>query len=562
MTSSNYNEPTVGAWTKDRRANLTRAVAYIALGISVFYLGFDYLSGAYAYLPFYGILVFGAVSSLVLLRFKHRTLAKISLLIFALILLTIFSSWETSETGVFMYYLVAALGAVTLFGPEEKWHAFGIGALTVFLFYVAYQTNWLGYEKLVLSEDYIKKSLLINYIICLFASMTMVYYILTIGQRYEREVVEKEKDLFSITDQLEKSKQKFELAIKGSSAGIWDWDLVHKSLYISPQIMKMLGYGDREKGDISSDDFINHIHPDDYELMMDKIIRHFKNKENFKAESRLIKRNGDFLWVLNTGQAVWDDNDMALRMVGSIVDISERKKAEEELHSKNEMLKKANEELDSFVYSTSHDLRAPLSSVLGLVNLAQTSEDSEEIEKCLDLMKERVDTLNAFISEITNYSRNTRLEVAQNNIKLSGVLQDICDNLEFFERSKEIALEKKFDPDFSFISDKSRLKIILNNLIANAIKYHDLDKKNPFIFINASKTANYIKITIEDNGRGIEPQYQENVFNMFYRASSESEGSGLGLYIAKEMVEKLGGEIALESTFGKGSKFMISLPVI
>jgi len=324
----------------------------------------------------------------------------------------------------------------------------------------------------------------------------------------------------------------------------------------------MLGYGDREKGDISSDDFIHHIHPDDYELMMDKIIRHFKLKENFKSESRLIKRNGDFLWVLNTGQAVWDDNDMALRMVGSIVDISERKKAEEELHSKNEMLKKANEELDSFVYSTSHDLRAPLSSVLGLVNLAQTSEDSEEIEKCLDLMKERVDTLNAFISEITNYSRNTRLEVAQNNIKLSGVLQDICDNLEFFERSKEIALEKKFDPDFSFISDKSRLKIILNNLIANAIKYHDLDKKNPFIFINASKTANYIKITIEDNGRGIEPQYQENVFNMFYRASSESEGSGLGLYIAKEMVEKLGGEIALESTFGKGSKFMISLPVI
>jgi len=228
MSNDKYKKPTPGAWTKDRRANLTGAVAYIALGVSGFYLFFDYISGAYAYLPLYGILVFGALSALVLLRFKYRTLAKISLLLFSLVLLTIFSSWETSETGVFMYYLVSSLGAVTLFGPEEKWYAFGIGALTIFLFYVAYQTNWLGYEKLVLSEDYIQKSLMINYIICVFASMTMVYYILTIGQRYENEVVQKQKDLLSITDQLEESKQKFELAIKGSSAGIWDWGLVHK----------------------------------------------------------------------------------------------------------------------------------------------------------------------------------------------------------------------------------------------------------------------------------------------------------------------------------------------
>jgi len=323
----------------------------------------------------------------------------------------------------------------------------------------------------------------------------------------------------------------------------------------------MLGYGDREKGDISSDDFINHIHPDDYEIMMDKIIRHFKNKENFKAESRLIKRNGDFLWVLNTGQAVWDDDDMALRMVGSIVDISERKKAEEELHSKNEMLKKANEELDSFVYSTSHDLRAPLSSVLGLVNLAESTQDREEIRKCLGLMKDRIGTLNEFISEITDYSRNTRLEVAKDKIVLSDTLQEICDNLEFFERMNEIRFEHKFDPDFSFISDKSRLKIILSNLITNAIKYHDLSKEDPYVYIHAVKSTDHVEISIEDNGQGIEESHQNDVFNMFYRASVLSEGSGLGLYIAQEMMVKLGGRISVQSTHKQGSKFTITLPV-
>ena len=560
-TAYNHNERTTGSWTQDRRANLTQKIAYLAIAVCSFYFVFDYLSGAVDYLPFYLILLFGSIICLVLLKYGQDTLAKAALLISGMLLLSIFASWETRETGVFMYFLVVALGAVTLFGPEDKWVAFGIGLTSFLLFYIIYFTDWIAVERIDLSEEYISASLLINYTICLIATITMVYYLLTIGQRYENRARKTEASLLELARELEQSKKKFELAIEGSSAGIWDWDFDKKKLYISPQMMKMLGFGYRERDNLEEKEFTSYLHPDDKERVTKALKKHLEKKKRFELECRLRKKDGTYIWVLDTGQAEWDINNSPMRMVGSIVDITERKRAEKELFEKNIMLTKTNEELDRFVYSTSHDLKAPLSSVLGLITLTEMSQDPRERDKCLHLMRSRIETLNGFIADIISYSRNTRLEVVYEEVVLKQMIEAIFQNLEHYSNCEKIVVSYDFDDTLVLKTDKGRLRVIFNNLLSNAIKYHDIDKKEPAIKIKAKQGKRYLQIDFIDNGQGIASENLDQIFNMFYRASESSEGSGLGLYIAKEMTEKLEGKLLVESHLGEGSKFTLKLPL-
>lgn len=266
------------------------------------------------------------------------------------------------------------------------------------------------------------------------------------------------------------------------------------------------------------------------------------------------------MWGLDSGQAEWDQNGKPVRMAGSIVDITERKEAEQLLQAKNRDLRKTNEELDRFVYSTSHDLKAPLCSMLGLIHIADISENRDEQKHCMAQMKERVETLNGFIEDIISYSRNSRLNVMPEDVPVNEMIDKILDGLEYFEHKRNISIVKCFPKDLVISTDASRLRIIMNNLIANAIKYHRIDQGNPYINITADVFDKVVQISVEDNGNGIEDDYKESIFNMFYRASENSDGSGLGLYIAREMVEKMNGQITVQSEFGQGSKFTIVLP--
>ncbi|MTI23292.1 PAS domain S-box protein [Fulvivirga sp. RKSG066] len=549
-----------GAWTIAKRVKLTRNIALLAIGVALFYIIFDYSYGAYEYLWYYVILLAGSTLCLTLIKYELYTLAKISLLVPGLMLLAILAAWETRETGIYMYFLVVALGAITLFGTEEKFAAIMIGLLTFVIFYIVYFTDIIDYEPLDLSEEYIKNSLLINYTICLIATMTMVYYILSISLNYERSMHETQQDLLVLTEELDKSRNKFELAIKGSSAGIWDWDIKEGKLYISPQVMRMLGYEERERTDISYEEFFSYIHPADAPLIETLLKNHLKNREKFEVECRVKNKDGEYIWVLDTGQAEWNNAGRAQRMVGSIVDITERKKAEQLVNEKNNKLRKANEELDRFVYSTSHDLRAPLSSLLGLINIAEVSDNLDEKHRCLEMMRNRVNTLNGFIADIISYSRNTRLDVKKEKVDLNQVVDEVLSGLEYFEHQKDIRIEKVFEPDLEIKCDKSRLKVILSNLISNALKYHNLDQPDPFILIKAEKFEKMVQIDVIDNGLGVDEEYLERIFDMFYRASENSDGSGLGLYIAQEMAAKLNGFITVDSKKDTGSTFRLIIP--
>jgi signal transduction histidine kinase len=233
--------------------------------------------------------------------------------------------------------------------------------------------------------------------------------------------------------------------------------------------------------------------------------------------------------------------------------------SEKNILQKNSELIKVNQELDRFVYSASHDLRAPLSSMEGLIHLAQ--RDQSEAQTYLSLMDERVKVMDNYIKDIVEYSRNTRLELSLTLVNIKSVVEEVINTLKYSTDSSKIRIEINIDSALRLRTDESRLRVILNNLISNAFKYMAMFKDEPRLAVKASIQAGRCLISIEDNGIGIRSEHQIKIFDMFYRANDSVPGSGLGLYIAKETADKLNGKISFESVFGEGTTFTLSLPV-
>jgi PAS domain S-box-containing protein len=241
-------------------------------------------------------------------------------------------------------------------------------------------------------------------------------------------------------------------------------------------------------------------------------------------------------------------------------DITTQTKNENLLKQQNEELTKINAELDRFVYSASHDLRAPLMSVKGLLNMIKIDPEREHTDHYLSLIEKSVKKLDSFIVDIINYSRNSRMEVISKAIDFDELLTESIDSLKFMEGAEEVRSIREIDTPVPFYSDYSRLLIVFNNIISNAVRYRDARKEDSFLRIKIVANERKAVIRFEDNGIGIHPDYQENIFKMFFRASAESKGSGLGLYIVKGVVEKMNGTISLESVYGKGTAFIIEIP--
>jgi signal transduction histidine kinase len=199
--------------------------------------------------------------------------------------------------------------------------------------------------------------------------------------------------------------------------------------------------------------------------------------------------------------------------------------------------------------------------LLGLIGIAEKAEKWEEIREYLGMMRDRVKTMDAFIREITDYSRNSRLDISLEPVPLYSLIKGVVENLRFMDESERIKVEINIPHDNMVVTDMARIRVVVSNLVSNAMKYHDLTKDRPFIKISyASKNGSHI-LSIEENGQGIRKEHQNKIFNMFYRASENSDGSGLGLYIVKETIEKLAGQIEVNSEYGKGSIFTVKLPL-
>jgi signal transduction histidine kinase len=175
-------------------------------------------------------------------------------------------------------------------------------------------------------------------------------------------------------------------------------------------------------------------------------------------------------------------------------------------------------------------------------------------------MRDRIHSLDNFIKDITDYSRNNRLAINNESVKLVDLAEEVWESLKFSPEAVRIVFKIDIPEEISIHSDKNRLKVIISNLIANAIRYHDDKKDQQYIRLHAEVREKVFHLTVEDNGQGIDREYHSRIFEMFYRANEQSKGSGLGLYIVKEALMKLSGTIHLESAPGIGSTFTIRLP--
>lgn len=266
--------------------------------------------------------------------------------------------------------------------------------------------------------------------------------------------------------------------------------------------------------------------------------------------------------AINKGQVYryiskpWQDEDIMVA-VKNAVDLSQSRR---ELRKKSEELQKAYEELNRFIYSASHDMRAPLTSILGVVGLAQHETEDPRMDEYLRMIEisvKRMEVLNNnVIDYYINNNKQARLEVLDFNV----MVDETISSLRYYLGADKINFTVNISQTGRFMNDGFRVRSVVNNLISNAIKFQRPDNEQKEIKVIGEVNEERASLTFSDNGIGIKQDSLNHIFEMFYRATFINAGSGIGLYVTKESIEKLGGKIEVTSEEGKGTTFVIDLP--
>ncbi len=351
--------------------------------------------------------------------------------------------------------------------------------------------------------------------------------------------------------ELASSEARFRSLVQNSSDIVTVLDSNGKITYTSESTERMLGYKSEGLIGSSLSKLVLAEDRDKYAEVLGEVINDGIN--NHSIEYQINDADGKVMYLESVMNNLLSDKSVQGVVVNSR-DITQRKETENKLMQ-------TNFELDSFVYRASHDLRAPLRSVLGLLNLIRMEPKEEQKSAYVHLAEKSINKLDSFILDLTNFSRNTRLEIELEVIDFKSLIDECIDNLKYMENAEKVRSIIEIEQTIPFFSDSGRIAILFQNLISNSIKYH---KACPDSFVRiAVKTSNEgVDIVVSDNGKGISPEYIDRIFEMFFRASEDSYGSGLGLYITSQVVEKLHGKINVESVFNEGSTFHVFLPHI
>ncbi len=249
----------------------------------------------------------------------------------------------------------------------------------------------------------------------------------------------------------------------------------------------------------------------------------------------------------------WADDDI----LGAINEANKFYVSNSLLAVKNEELQRAYNELDKFSYSVTHDMRGPLLSVLGAIEAAQHMDDITEIRKMLLMMKDSVRNLDDFIQSIHDYYNLNRGELEIKEIDFKELVEEQIKIFNFTYLMSDVTFNTNIIQKETFRGDVLSVKLILNNLLSNAFKYQRKDNKNKTVDLNIMVENGYAVIDVIDNGVGIAENYLGDIFNMFFRASTQDVGSGFGLYNVKAAVTKLNGKITVDSKINKGTHFKV-----
>ncbi|MBL6449915.1 PAS domain S-box protein [Fulvivirga sp. 29W222] len=347
---------------------------------------------------------------------------------------------------------------------------------------------------------------------------------------------------------IQRNEQLFTQLFENSPLGIVLLDEQHRVIQMNQGFKDMFGYSTK---DIIGNQLNNILVPKGFQQEAIDINLLTVSGKVGTLESHRTHKNGSLVPVIIYGVPVTLDNK-TIGIYGIYVDISARTRAENELQIRNN-------ELDHFVYKVSHDLRAPLSSILGLVNLAQHQENDDDLLQYIGLIENRVKQLDHFINDVLSHSKNLKLAITVDPINFNDMIEGCFTDLSYLPNAQKVNIKTDISSNL-FYSDRWRINEIFRNLISNAIKYLNPDIDDPYVEIEIEVTDDLANIRFRDNGIGIEEDTLPKVFEMFYRATEYSEGSGIGLYIVKNAIEKLGGKIKIESLHQVGTFFDITVP--
>lgn len=227
---------------------------------------------------------------------------------------------------------------------------------------------------------------------------------------------------------------------------------------------------------------------------------------------------------------------------------------------KNEELQKAYNELDKFAYSATHDMRGPILSVLGLIGISKEIGDIAELKNMLEMMENAMVKLDNYIQNIHDYYNLRRGEIKIAEVNFNNIVADLQDIYEVSSKTTNTNFIVQVTQNETFRSDEVSLKIILNNLLSNAFKYQRKSRDDKFVKLDIVVNKGEAVLSVSDNGIGIPEKSISQIFNMFYRATSEELGSGFGLYNVKDALSKLNGKIDVESKENEGTTFKVVIP--
>jgi PAS domain S-box-containing protein len=350
--------------------------------------------------------------------------------------------------------------------------------------------------------------------------------------------------------ELARSRELLNQLFENSPMGIVLLDDSFKVSSINKGFESIFGYGiDEIKGKSLMDLIISPELKEEADSLNNSAIK----GEIDHIESYRYNKAGDKVHVLIYALPVMEE-DKHIGIYGIYIDIGQRINAEEELKTRNL-------ELDNFVYKVSHDLRAPLASILGLINLTKLEDDINNQTYYVELMEGQVNKLDHFIRDILSHSKNLKMSVSTDKIDFEEIVQKCFDDLSYLKATSKV-VRKLSIAEGDFYSDKWRINEIFRNLIGNAIKYRDQVAKENIVEVNISIDEKGSTIVVADNGIGIAEDKLPHVMEMFYRGTESSDGSGIGLYIVQKAVEKIEGKIEIESKPNEGTKFKIWLPTL
>jgi len=375
----------------------------------------------------------------------------------------------------------------------------------------------------------------------------------------------------SAEESLEDAEERLRLAIKGTNDGIYDWDIETKELYWSQQYKNLLGYEDHEI-QASRETMDSLLHPDDREQLWENTYKYLHRElSELSCVFRLKHKAGHWIWVSMRGKALFDEDGKAIRLIGTISDISKLKEYEVQLEEAKIHAEKANESKTELLAHMSHEIRTPLTSISGVAEilLNQSKNFTDKQQQLIKVLNYSTTNLKELINDILNFSKieSGQLELENKPFRLQELFDEITGTMSI--RAQEKGLRFTFDytdvADITFVGDKIRLRQILMNLIGNALKF----TQEGYVQILAQKKdfdgTPALQIDVQDTGIGIDPENYALIFERFRQAdpsvSRKYGGTGLGLPISKNLVESMGGRIMMESEMGKGSLFTILLPL-